>query len=434
MNRRWLKSRWLRGIGIVAALVALVFGLRACFANNAELTSIEPQAEIAAELTLQSVTLEQPDEDGTLLWRLKADSVNYVPDTQRADLKMLRGEFFQAGETVYTVEANEGEVLQNGNTLFLRGDLVAKGSENELTLEGEKLKWLPKRDLLVMGEFEDEDDFVTFSSADELAVIEDDRLEKDADFVPSKPIEVPDLDAAPVTGFNPQIKAVARLIKVNNKEERVELTGDVLAESKESPWMLFESDALTWFTAQELIEAEQPLKVEQFESDAYQTVTDRLVGQKGQVELAENRITINEGVQLDALTQPLSVKSEQAIWDVDAETVKLDQPVDILQPEQEVSATANQADLDLSSQVITLTGDVRAVGKKNDSRLTADSVTWQTTTQQVEAVGNVRYQQANDPEVSMTGPRAVGNLESGTLVIDGGESGEVVTEIVPDDL
>ena len=83
---------------------------------------------------------------------------------------------------------------------------------------------------------------------------------------------------------------------------------------------------------------------------------------------------------------------------------------------------------------MTLTGDVRAVGAKYDSRLTADSVTWQTTTQQVEAVGNVRYQQADDPEVSIAGPRAVGNLESGTLVIDGGESGEVVTEIVPDDL
>ncbi|MEL7331697.1 MAG: LPS export ABC transporter periplasmic protein LptC [Cyanobacteria bacterium J06560_2] len=430
-----MKSRWYRWLFVVAAIVVLTFGLRACFFDDG-LADIEPQEAIDAELTLQSVTLEQPDEDGTLLWRLKAESVNYIPDTQRADLIQLEGEFFQAGEVIYTVEANEGEVLQNGNTLFLRGDLVATGRENELTLEGEKLKWLPKRDLLVMGEFEDSDEFED-APASELTPDETTNLSTNDELTPDalQLLEsTPPLtsDKAPVTGFNPQIKAVARIVKVNNKENRVELTGGVSAESKESPWLLFQSDSLLWFTDREIIEANQPLKVEQFDSDQYELVTDRLVGNKGQVELAENKVTLSEAVQLDSLTQPLTVKSKQAVWEVEAERVVMAQPVDIEQPERQITAQANRAELDLAEQVIVLAGDVKAVGKENDSRLAADSVTWQTTTQQIQAEGNVSYQQADDPDISIAGPRATGNLETGIVVIEGGESGEVVTEIIPD--
>lgn len=443
-----MKKRWFRWPLIATAIALLIFGLRTCFSNN-DLATVDSQEEIAAELTLQSVTLEQPDEDGTLLWRLKAESVNYVPDTQRAELKMLRGEFFQAGEAIYTVEANEGEVLQNGNTLFLRGDLVAKGTENELTLEGEKLKWLPKKDLLVMGEFDDEDDFtpkgserstssndVEKADSDQLAStqsesIQSNTIQLDA-IEPGDRLTSQDFDSAPVTGFNPQIKTVAQLVKVNNKEDRVELTGGVLAQSKEAPWLLFESDTLFWFTEREQIEAEQPLKVEQFESDAYQTVTDRLVGQTGQVDLSANVVTIDNGVRLDALAQPLTIQSEQAVWNVEDETVALDQPVEIVQPERQVNATANQASVDLAAEVVTLTGEVRAVAAENDARLFADRVIWQTSTQQVEALGNVRYQQADDPDIAIAGPRALGNIEAGTIVIEGGESGEVVTEIVPE--
>ncbi|MGC1527114.1 MAG: LPS export ABC transporter periplasmic protein LptC, partial [Phormidesmis sp.] len=216
-------------------------------------------------------------------------------------------------------------------------------------------------------------------------------------------------------------------------ENRVELTGGVLAQSKVSPWLMLQSESLMWFTQQERIEASQPLKVEQFESKSYEVVSDRLVGTSGQVELAENRATLKGGVQLDALTQPLTIRSEQAVWEVDDQTVEMNTPVDIKQPARQITAVANQAKMDLAAQVIYLTGDVQAVGEKNDSRLAADSVTWQTDTQQIEADGNVRYQQAADPDVAISGPRAVGNIEAGTVVIEGGESGEVVTEIVPGD-
>lgn len=438
---RVLKNRWLRRITIIAVAVGLFFGLRACFAGN-DLSLRETPEKIDAELTLNTVTLEQPDEDGTLLWRLQAKSVTYVPDTQRAELVELEGEFFQDGEAVYTVEADEGEVIQNGNRLFLRGNLIARGTENELTLEGEKLRWLPKQDLLVMGDFEENngseqetplqenvsDDSDASANGSEPERLDTERLDTER-----SDTEQLDIDSAPVTGFNPQIKAVARLIRVNNRKDQVELSGGVIAESKVSPWMLFESESLLWLTAQKLIKADQVLTVEQFASDAYQSVTDRIVGATGQVDLAENTVTLDQSVNLESLTQALTVQSQQAIWDVDAETVEMNSTVSIEQPTRQLSAQAAQASLDLAAEVIYLTGSVRAYGEKNDSRLAADSVTWQTQSQQVEAEGNVRYQQAADPDIAISGPRAVGNIEAGTLVIEGGESAEVVTEIMLDD-
>jgi len=414
-----LKSRWYRGVVIVAVVAVLAMVLRTC-TSGSDLLNSPPGEESEAELTLQSVTLEQPDEDGNLLWRLKANTVNYTPDTERAELQDLEGESFQDGNVIYTVTADEGEVLQNGETLFLRGNLVANGEEDELTLESERLKWVPKEDLLVMGNFEDN----ALDDADQA----DSEL---ADSIPTD-AEKADVEKAPVTGFNPQLEAIAQIVTVKNRENRVDLSGGVVAKSKETPWLTFESDALSWFTQRKVIEANQPLKVEQFESDIYQTVSDRIIGSTGQVDLAENVVTLDDSVQLDALTQPLTVTSEQAIWDVDAELVNLDLPVRIVQPEEQVTATANRARLDLAQQTAELIGDVRAVGTQNDSRLAADAVTWQTTTQQVEANGNVIYQQAADPEISMAGTRAVGNIEDGTLVVTGGEEGEVITEIIPE--
>ncbi|WP_121970270.1 LPS export ABC transporter periplasmic protein LptC [Leptolyngbya sp. BC1307] len=398
-----MKSRWYRWTAVAAAVVVLVVALRTC-SSDRNLADRDPGEQIEAELTLQTVTLEQPDENGNLLWRLKAESVTYSPDKQRAELTGLDGEFFQADEIIYTVKADQGEVQQNGETLFLSGNLVATSTENELTMKGEKLKWQPKQDLLVLGNFEG--DPLTEETGD-------------------------DADKAPVTGFNPQVEAVAQMMQVSNKENRVELTGDVVAKSKASPWMAFTSDHLIWLTEQKVIEADQPLQVEQYQSKNFQTVSDRITGQTGQVQLAENIVTLTEAVQLDLLSQPLKVSSEIAVWDVDAETVQLDQPVNINQPVRKITASANQASLDLAQKIIYLVGNVRANGEKNDTRLTADRVTWQTTSQQIEAEGNVRYQQAANPEVSMSGPKATGNLEQGTVVITGGESGEVVTEIVP---
>ena len=389
---------------VIAIGVVVLFGLRTCVSSRSELTEFGSDEAIDAELTLQAVTLEQPDVDGSLLWRLEADSVTYNPETQRAELLGLKGEFYEEGKKIYTVVADEGEVQQNGNTLFLRGSLVATRIEDDLTLEGELLKWQPKQGLLRMGDFENE----TIAAGGE--------------------------SRSPVTISSPTVQAVARSLIVNNKQDRVNMDGGVTAKSKADPWLTFVSEALIWQTDQSLIRANQQLTVERFATDEYETLTDRLVGGSGNVQLDENIVTVEQSVQLDSLAEGLSAKSDRAVWDVNAQTVEMNQPVDIAQPARQLTASANQANIDLAEKIIYLIGNVRANGAKNDTRLAADSVTWETTTQQVEAKGNVRYRQAANPAATLSGPKAIGNIEDGTLVVIGDASGDVVTEIVPEGL
>ena len=433
-----MTNKWYRWTAIAAAVVVLVIALRTCGSNN-DLANLDPGEEVDAELTLQTVTLEQPDENGNLLWKLKAKAVNYTPDTQRAELTELEGEFFQDGETIYTVKADKGEVQQNGETLYLLGNLVASSLEDELTLEGERLKWQPKQDLLVLGNFQDE--ALEEDAEDEEGDAVEDKSEPDEALYEPQGDELGTADLlneetvkeAPVRGFHPRMSAIAQVARLSNKDNRVELSGGVAAKSKESPWLTFASKQLTWLTEQELIQTEQPLTVEQYEADTYATVTDRIVGAKGNVQLAENIVTLDESVQLESFTQPLKINSDVAVWDVDGQTVVVDSRVNIEQPERKITASANQGRLDLAQQIVYLTGDVRANGEENDSRLQADSVAWNTQSQDVEAEGNVQYEQAASPEASIAGQKAVGNIEQGTVVILGGQSGEVVTEIVPED-
>ncbi|MGB3297248.1 MAG: LPS export ABC transporter periplasmic protein LptC [Phormidesmis sp.] len=438
-------SRWYRWTAAIAVAAVIVVALHTCGIGS-RVAERDPGEQQDAKLTLQTVTLEQPDENGVLLWRLKAKSVNYSPDNQRAELKELDGEFFQDGETIYTVVADEGEVRQNGETLFLRGNLVATNKANELTLEGERLKWQPKQDKLVMGAFEDEGllDEDLLDDASSKGAASNDRAKPDGDADPKikgsvDKLTTDDLLSAnsakpPVRGFDPRIEAIANLVTVVNKENRVELTGGGAAKSKEAPWLTFQADSLTWLTEQARIETDEPLKVEQYESKDYQVVSDRIVGQTGQVDLAKNIVTLDQSVELDSLSQPLKVKSERAVWDVNGQTVALNKPVNIEQPTRKITASANQGSLDLAKEVVYLTGDVKANGEKNDARLAADQVTWQTGSQDVEAQGNVTYQQAANPEISMAGTGAVGNLEKGNFVVTGGESndGDVVIEFVPE--
>lgn len=63
------------------------------------------EAEEAAEpgLTLRNVTLEQPDENGVLLWRVNGEEVTYSSDRQVALITRPDGELFQDGKLSITL-------------------------------------------------------------------------------------------------------------------------------------------------------------------------------------------------------------------------------------------------------------------------------------------------------------------------------------------
>ena len=59
-------ARWYRWTAIAAVVVVIAVALRTCGFGQ-EIETQSPGEEIDAALTLQTVTLEQPDENGNLL-------------------------------------------------------------------------------------------------------------------------------------------------------------------------------------------------------------------------------------------------------------------------------------------------------------------------------------------------------------------------------
>ncbi len=380
-------NKWYRLTAIAALIAVIVVTVRTCQSSGDTLDSIQNRAEAddqeAAELTLKDVTLEQPDGSGGLLWRVKAAAATYSPDRRLASLKAPEGELYQDGKLLYQVRADQGEIRDNGESIFLQGNILATSPDNQLTLKGNSLEWTPDKDLLLVRDS--------------------------------------------ISGEHPQLKVTAQEARLFNRTQRLELLRGVIAKTQQEPWLGFESDKLVLLLDKQKLETDTPLKVERYISKTDQTVTDRLVGQQGEYDLTKQQAILRQQVQLNALKIPLQTNSDIAIWSVKAGTIVINKPVQIQQPKRKLAANANQGRLNLNTQILVLRGNVRTVSKDRASLLLADQLTWNMQTQNVDGRGNVSYRQ-RDPAATVNGDRAVGNLDKQTVVVTGKN---VVTEIVP---
>jgi LPS export ABC transporter protein LptC len=375
---------WL--IGVVGLFLLIAIGVRTCRDPGTEFGDpSEPGEEVVPGLTLRDVTLEQQGEDGELLWKVDAEEVTYSPNQEEASLINLEGELYQDGELLYRVKADRGSIRDNGQVIFLEDNIVATGVQNQITLRGQSLEWSPEADVLIVRNG--------------------------------------------LTGNHPQVQAKANEARVYDRENRMELAGDVVAttvvaDPQTEPRLKLQGQALQWQWDAQTFNSDQPMRVERFENEQ---ISEVLVGQQGFVELAENRVTLTEGVQAQLLEIPLEMTSQRAIWNVEAQSIEATQDVRVVNQQEQVVVTAQKGDFDLAEQIAYFTQDVLAIGQANNSRLTSERLTWNLEDQTVLAEGAVVYQQAN-PAINIRGPRARGRIEEQTVVIDGGQ---VITEIEP---
>ena len=379
-------NKWYRFTMIAVLITVIIVAVRTCQSSGDTIESLQNQESVEqtdSELTLKDVTLEQPDENGELLWRVKAKEATYSSDRRLASLKSPEGELFQDGQLVYQVTANQGEIREDGQSIFLQGNIVAVSPDNQLTLKGNTLEWTPDQDLLLVRDS--------------------------------------------ITGDHPQLQATAQEARLFNKAQRLELLRGVVAVTQLEPWNGFTSEKLVWQLDQEKLATDVPLQIEQYVSGDDRTVTDRLTGRQGEFDLLAQQATLRQQVQLNALEIPLQTNSNIAVWDVKTGTVVIDQPVQIRDPQRQLTANANRGRLNLNTEILVLDGNARAVDQDTQSLLIADRLTWNITTQDVDGRGNVTYRQP-DPAATVNGDRAVGNLDQQTVVVTGED---VVTEIVP---
>ncbi|NEP62811.1 MAG: LPS export ABC transporter periplasmic protein LptC [Symploca sp. SIO2G7] len=361
--------------------------VRTCQSSEDTLENIQSQEsteQTEAELTLKDITLEQPDDSGGLLWRVKAKTATYSPDRRLASVISPEGELFQNGKIIYKVKADRGEIRENGKSIFLQGNIVASSPDKQITLEGNSLEWVPDDDLLLVRNS--------------------------------------------ITGKHPQLNIEAQEARLFNKTNRLELFKGVVAMTKQEPWIGLKSKKLTFRLEDDKLETDTPLLVERYVSKTDRTVSDRLTGQQGEFDLIKQKAILQRQVQLNAFKIPLQTNSDLAVWAVKEGTVVIDKPVQIQQPKRNLSAKANKGRLNLNTQILILNGNAQAVSNNRQSLLLADQLIWNIQTQDVQGQGNVRYSQ-QDPTATVSGDRAVGNLDRQTVVVTGKD---VITEIVPE--
>lgn len=353
--------------------------------SSSNTSSAKQQAEetkVEGRVSFDKITLEQADEQGRPLWTVKAQQATYSDDKKKAQIQNPSGNLYQDGQVVLQVSAAQGEIAEDGKKVFLKGKIVATDPRNQAVIRGEELEWRPQEDLLIVRNN--------------------------------------------VTGNHPQMQASAKEARYFSRKQQMELQGQIVATAKD-PVTQLKTEQLTWYVPQEKIVASTPMQIDRYQGT---TVTERMVGSQGEVNLKTKIATAQQNVQISSVDPPIQVTTNSATWNLNNQTVVSDRPITIVHRQEQVTVTANQAQVDLQQNVALLTGNTRGVSNRNKAQLTANQLRWEIPSQQIKAEGNVVYKQPNPP-MTLTGLVGTGRLQDQTFVVTGGSSNQVVTEIVP---
>lgn len=365
----------------------LVIGLVACGGSQSQVATKPPSEtpsppEKESNLTFSDVTLEQADEVGRPVWKVRAKKAKYTKEKQIGEAETPYGELYQDGKVVYQVQAQQADIAQDGKQLFLKGKIIATDPRNGVVLRGNELEWRPKEDLLIVRN--------------------------------------------QLNGTHKQLQAIAQEARVTTREERVEFSGGVVANSLE-PQMQMRTEHLIWRIKEEKLIGDRPVQMDHYKNNQ---ITNRGRGDAAEVNLKTKIATIKKNAQIELLDPPVQIASNVMTWNLNTETVTTNSPVRVFHRAENLLVTANQGEMKIPQKTVYLTGNVYGVGQRRQS-LKSNTLTWYLDNQLVEAQGNVVYRQI-DPAFAFTGEKASGNLQAETIVVTGGTSGnKVVTEIIP---
>jgi LPS export ABC transporter protein LptC len=345
--------------------------------------------DFEGSLVFQNVTLDQADEQGRPLWKVKAKQAVYTKDKKAARIQNPSGDLFQDGKMVMQITAQSGEVQEDGKKIFLKGQIVATDPRNGAVLKGNELEWRPKEDLLIVRQN--------------------------------------------LVGTHQKMEATAKEGRYSSRSQQMELLGQIVATSKD-PALQIRTEHLVWQIPQQMVVGDRRIQIDRYTGNR---VTDQAVGDSGQVNLKTKIATLTKNVQMTSLEPPVQIAGNSVTWNLNTQMVTSDQPVKVVHRQQQVTLTGNRGQVDLKGKVARLVGGVQGVGTRNQSQLYANQVTWNIPTEEFDAQGNVIYHQQVDPPLHLTGSRAVGKFQGQTVVVTGGGGGasgsgsRVVTEIIP---
>lgn len=362
----------------------LIIGLVGCGGKSpiASKSTDSGASDRDSNLTFFDVTLEQADEVGRPVWKVRAKQAKYTQEKQIGQAESPYGELYQDGKVVYQVKADVADIEQDGKQLFLKGKILATDPRNGIVLRGNELEWRPKEDLLIVRN--------------------------------------------QLNGTHKQLQAVAQEARVKTREQRMEFSGGVVANSAD-PQMQIRTEHLIWQIKEEKLIGDRAIQIDRYKNNQ---ITDRGRGNSAEVNLKTKIATVKQNAQMELLEPPMQIASNSMIWNMNTETVNTNSPVRVYHQTEKVTVTANQGEMKIPQKTVYLTGNVNAVGQRRQA-LKSNTLTWYLDNKLIEAKGNVVYRQV-DPPLNFTGETAVGNLQTENMVVKGGSSGNrVVTEIIP---
>ncbi|MCU0525314.1 MAG: LPS export ABC transporter periplasmic protein LptC [Elainella sp. Prado103] len=375
-------GEWLRQKAWGLLLVLLMLATAGCRTQSSGADRLAEDSSAARDpetnLAFNNITLEEADEQGKTLWRVKAAQATYSPDQQTARVKAPTGQLYQNGQPIYRIQAQEGDILRGGDRIVLRGEVVATDTQSGAVLRADQMEWQPKQDTLLLRG---------------------------------------NLRAA-----HPQMKLSANQAKLFNRQRRAEVIGKVNAIT-EDPKLRLQTEKVIWQIKDEKVIADRPVQIQRLQGDQ---ATDQANADRAEVDLVKKTAHLKQNARLTILEPPLLISGNSLIWTVNQQTLVADQPITTLHRQQQITITANRGRMELKPQIAYFKGNVRA-NAPNQANLSSDDLTWEVTSQKVTAQGNVVYVQP-DPPATLRGAKAVGRLQDRTVVVSGGR---VVTEIVP---
>jgi LPS export ABC transporter protein LptC len=368
--------RWVGTISTIAIL-----GISGCRQSPPPQPTPKPSA-IEAKLELDNLSFEQVDNQGKLLWKVRAQHGVYTPDRKRANVTKLVGDLYQDGKIIMHITANTGEVEQAGEKVILRGDVVTKEIRNQLVLSGQEVEWQPKLDLLTIRNR--------------------------------------------VQANQPKFQVNANEGKYLSRKQQLDLTGKITATST-TPQLAIQTEHLTWLVKDRQIIGDRPTQIQRYRSNR---ITDRVTANSFSSALDRQIINLQRQVQLNATNPLIQVNGESFSWDLQRELVTADRPLKIVHDREGVTFTADAGQLDLNGSIATLTGNATGIATRNQAQLRSDRLIWQIASQQLVGTGNVVYQQTA-PTLKFTGTRGVGKLQDQSIVISSDGKRRVQTDFIP---
>ncbi len=330
---------------------------------------------------LKNTTIESANEQGEILWKLEIEKAVYNPEGKTAQLEVLTGNLFQNGEIVLEVTGKIGTIENNGEKILLEEDIVAKDPRNNLTIRSEKAEWRPKENVLILQE--------NFNAS------------------------------------HPNLEVTAKEGIYSTEKEQLELKGKIVGIAKDPPLQM-RTEHLLWQIPQEMAIALQPLQIDRYKNT---NITDTLTANRGQVNLKQKTALLEDNVELKSQEHPTKITTNSATWEIENRIVKSPLPLQIFHRVEEITLTGKRGEIDLEQQVATISGDVQGESKKDKAEIYAEEVIWEIATQKIEAEGNVIYSQ-KEPELKLTGAKALGKLQDKQIVVTGNSEERAVSEIV----